>query len=338
MPWRGSRDPYAIWVSEVMLQQTQVGTAIPFYERWMARFPTLLSLAQASEQEVLMLWEGLGYYSRARNLQRAARRVVDAFDGNIPADPKSLRALPGIGDYTAAAIASLAFGLDAAAVDGNIRRVLARLFDVTIPADTPAGRKVIQSLADGHLPPGRAADYNQALMDLGATLCTPRNPACAACPLAACCRAYAGGTQEQRPALKPRSTVPHVTVTAAVIQRGAAFLLAQRPPSGLLGGMWEFPGGKQEHGEDLPACLKREIMEELGVAVEVGAPLGVFRHAYTHFRLTLHAFHCTLNGGEPRALAGQAALWVELGELAQYPMGKVDRWIARRLGAEAENG
>ncbi len=331
MPWRGIEDPYAIWISEIMLQQTRVETVIPYYQNWMMRFPTIKALAKASEQEVLSLWEGLGYYSRARNLHRAARQVMVEHSGNLPRNPKLLRRLPGVGDYTAAAIASLAFDLDVAALDGNIRRVLARLFDVTVVADSPAGKKKLQSLADEHLPKGRAGDYNQALMDLGATICLPRNPDCGNCPVAKFCRAFANGTQEKRPVMKPKPEIPHVTVTAAVIQRGDEVLLAQRPSKGLLGGMWEFPGGKQESGESLSACLEREIREELGVGIEVGAEMGVFKHAYTHFRVTLHAFSCLLDGDVPRAIEVQDVRWVKLGELEQYPMGKIDRQIAKIL-------
>jgi len=331
MPWRGVKDPYAVWVSEIMLQQTRVETVIPYYQAWMERFPTMDALAAASEQEVLSLWEGLGYYSRARNLHRAVRQVIQEHCGEIPRDPKLLRRLPGVGDYTAAAIASLAFGVDAAAVDGNIRRVLSRLFDVTTLADSPAGKKELQTLADAHLPTRQAGDYNQALMDLGATVCLPRNPECAACPIAAHCLAFARNVQEQRPVMKPKPDIPHVTVTAAVIQRGDDVLLAQRPPGGLLGGMWEFPGGKQEPGESLAACLEREIREELGVGIIVGAALGVYRHAYTHFKVTLHAFHCSLNGDVPRAIEVHDFRWVKLGELGQYPMGKIDRQIAKEI-------
>jgi A/G-specific adenine glycosylase len=331
MPWRGINDPYAIWVSEIMLQQTRVETVIPYFQNWMMRFPTIEVLAMASEQDVLSLWEGLGYYSRARNLHRAARKVVENHGGELPRDLDLLRCLPGVGVYTAAAIASLAFGMDIAAVDGNIRRVISRLFDVTEVADSPAGKKKLQSLADEHLPEGRAGDYNQALMDLGATICLPRKPDCRNCPVAKFCLALANGTQEERPVMKPKPEVPHVTVTAAVIQREDEVLLAQRPSNGLLGGMWEFPGGKQEPGESLSACLEREIREELGVGIQVGVEIGVFRHAYTHFRVTLHAFICSLDGNMPRAIEVQDVRWVELGELEKYPMGKIDRQIAKIL-------
>jgi len=335
LPWRGGQDPYLIWVSEIMLQQTRVETVIPYFERWLERFPSLASLAEAPEQEVLRLWEGLGYYSRARNLHRAAQMVQNQYGGQIPPNRAELEKLPGVGKYTAGAIASIAFGLDEPALDGNIRRVLARLFDVSIPARSPAGEKRLWELAGELLPPGKAGDYNQALMDLGSVICTPQNPACLLCPLAAFCQAREKGVQEQRPVLPEKKHVPHITVSAAVIQRAGQVLIAHRPRSGLLGGMWEFPGGKLEYGESLPECLRREIKEELDAEVEVGAELGVFQHAYTHFRVTLHAFYCTLERGEPSPLQTDEIRWVVPADLAQFPMGKIDRRISRHLQEQA---
>ncbi len=331
LPWRGHVDPYAVWVSEIMLQQTQVETVIPYFERWMARFPTIAALAAASQQDVLSAWEGLGYYSRARNLHRAAQMVMAEQSGKLPQDPQALGKLPGVGRYTAGAVASIAFGADAPALDGNIRRVLSRLFDVTEPARSPASERRLWSLAAENLPPGRAGDYNQALMDLGAMLCTPRNPDCAHCPLADFCQARAQGMQEQRPVVAPKPPIPHITVTAAVIQRDGLILLSQRPIDGLLGGMWEFPGGKVEDGEDLPVCLRREIREELGAEIAVGEPFGVYRHAYTHFRVTLHAFCCEVVTGEPRPIEAADLRWAPRSQLTNFPMGKIDRMIAKRL-------
>jgi A/G-specific adenine glycosylase len=331
LPWRGKTDPYAIWVSEIMLQQTRVEAVIPYYQHWLKLFPDIAALAQSSEGEVLSVWEGLGYYSRARNLHKAARQILDEFGGELPHDPSALRSLPGIGRYTAGAIASIAFGLDAVTLDSNMRRVIARVFDVAKPADSSVGAAALWALAEEHLPEGRAGDYNQALMDLGAMVCLPRQPACPLCPLRGLCQAYAGGFQEQRPVLKSKPEVPHYTVTAAVLLRNGKVLLAKRPSPGLLGGLWEFPGGKVEAQETLADCLGREIREELGARIRVGQPLGVFRHAYTHFRITLHAFLCELVDGEPRPLQAAELAWVALPDLGEYPMGKVDRLIARRL-------
>lgn len=340
LPWRSVRSPYRTWVSEVMLQQTQVDTVIPYFHRWMARFPDISKLAEADQQEVLSYWEGLGYYSRARNLHRSARLVVDKFDGKLPGSVAGLLSLPGIGPYTAAAIGSMAFDLDVAAVDGNIRRVLSRVFDVEAPARSPEGERLLWSLAEQHLPAGQAGDYNQALMDLGSAICTPKKPSCECCPIASFCQARALGVQEARPVKLPRKKVPHHTVTAAIIWRDGRVLLAQRPKSGLLGGLWEFPGGTLEESDaDLRACLKREIKEELGVAVSVGDPFGKYKHAYTHFKISLYAFVCQIDDGSvPQNLESDALAWASVADLGDYPMGKVDRQIARKLMKEWTHG
>ncbi len=331
LPWRGSLNPYSVWVSEIMLQQTRVETVIPYFERWMERFPSIAVLASASEQAVLAVWEGLGYYSRARNLHKAARIVMDEFGGELPDDLRALRRLPGIGRYTVGAIASMAFQQDVATLDANIRRVFARVFNVAQPADSAPGENILWKLAEAYLPRGRAGDYNQALMDLGATICLSKQPRCLLCPLTGMCRAYQLGIQEQRPVLKPKPDVPHYIVTAAVILREGQVLLAKRPSKGLLGGMWEFPGGKIEQDETLEQCLTREIREELDVMVQVGQPFGVYQHAYTHFRITLHAFFCRLIEGDPKPVEAAELAWVNPSDLQNYPMGKVDRQIAQRL-------
>ncbi len=340
LPWRSCPSPYRTWVSEVMLQQTQVETVIPYFEKWMLAFPNISTLANANEQDVLSLWEGLGYYSRARNLHRAAKIVMDDYDGKLPQTLKELQRLPGIGPYTAAAIASIAFGADTAAVDGNVRRVLARVFDVRQPARSPQGGKKLWSLAQDHLPAGMGGKYNQALMDLGATICKPKTPDCEACPIKEYCLAYELGLQEERPVKLPRKKVPHLTVTAAVILKNGRVLLAKRPRHGLLGGLWEFPGGTLEDQDgDLKTCLRREIQEECGVDIRVGERLGIFKHAYTHFKITLSAFLSELPGvQEPQPIASDELAWVALEKLSHYPMGKVDRQIARMLVEGARDG
>jgi A/G-specific adenine glycosylase len=334
LPWRGAADPYAVWISEIMLQQTRVEAVIPYFERWMRLFPSIPTLAQASEQDVLAAWEGLGYYSRARNLHRAARLMVEKHAGSLPRDPEALGKLPGIGRYTLGAIASIAFGLDLPALDGNLKRVFARVFNVTQSVDSPEGGKRLWDLVTENLPSGRAGDYHQGLMDIGAGICLPRRPRCLLCPLAELCQARELDVQEQRPVKKPRKETPHYIVTAAVIRRGETVLLARRPAQGLLGGLWEYPGGKVEIGEEFPQALQREIREELGSGLRVGEPFGVYRHAYTHFRITLHAFLSELSGAEPQALDADEIRWVPLAELENYPMGKVDRLISRRLQEE----
>ena len=336
LPWRSDPQPYAVWVSEIMLQQTRVETVLPYFYHWMERFPTIKDLAAADVQDVLQLWEGLGYYSRARNLHQAARRVVAEFDGQLPAERGDLESLPGIGHYTAGAITSIAFGQDAIALDGNLRRVAARIFNIAVPARSPQGEKLLLENLQKSLPSGHAGDFNQALMDLGSSICTPREPDCSHCPLQSICQAAALGVQLERPVLDRRPASPHFLVTAAVIRRGTAVLITRRPAKGLLGGMWEFPGGKLEAGETLPECLVREILEELGAEIQVGQEIGVFRHAYTHFKVTLHAFEAVLKSGEPQALHADDLKWVRVEELSTFPMGKIDRQISRVL-ADSHN-
>ena len=301
----------------------------------MDRFPDVEALASADEQDVLKLWEGLGYYSRARSLHKAAKIIVSDYGGKLPQDPAELRKLPGIGDYTAGAIASLAYGVPAAALDGNIRRILARVYDVAEPVRTPQTEKRLWALAEENLDRERPGDWNEALMDLGSAICLPENPKCLLCPIAADCMALRNGTVAERPVMIKPEPVPHYIVTAAVIpdESGDKFLLTKRPAKGLLGGLWEYPGGKQEKGESLEDCIRREIREELGVTIEAGRPFGVYKHAYTHFKVTLHAFICTITAGDPQPLAADGIGWFTREELKDLPMGKIDRMITDKLAA-----
>ena len=325
MPWRDHPDPYAVWVSEIMLQQTRVETVIPYFEKWMKLFPDVIALANASEQDVLNAWEGLGYYSRARNLHKAAKIVASKFNGELPRDLTDLRSLPGIGRYTVGAIASMAFGMDEPTLDGNLRRVFARLFDVEEFADSPAGEKILWELAAQNLPNGQAGDYNQALMDLGATICVPKNPRCLICPLMKICESRKNGTQEIRPVLKAKKVSPHYIHAAAVIINRGRVLLAQRPPDGLLGGMWEFPNGRVN--ADPAKELTKVINAAYSLRVKEKEALGVIQHAYTHFKVTVHAFRCDC----VQIPENKNLKWVRITELDDYPMGKVDRQIATIL-------
>jgi A/G-specific adenine glycosylase len=310
LPWRRTRDPYAIWVSEIMLQQTQIATVIPYYERWMKRFPTVKALARAPLDDVLKMWEGLGYYARARNLHKAAREVK-----TLPRSSEDWRSVPGVGPYTAAAIASIAHGERAAVFDGNVRRVLSRLAAADV-SEAPAPR-------------GKPGDYNQALMELGQRVCTFRAPKCDACPLAADCRARAAGTPEQWPSRKPKKDVPHKEVAIGVIWDGDRFYVQRREEEGLLGGLWEFPGGKREKGETFEQCLRREIREETGFQVDVGPYLTTVKHRYSHFSVELHTYHCFLRKGKG------SGRWVTLDEVEKLAMPKANLRILdemRRAG------
>lgn len=342
-PWRNGRNPYAIWVAEIMLQQTQIATVIPYYERWLERFPTVQALASASLDEVLKLWEGLGYYSRARNLHAAAQTVVHEHGGNLPCTTPELMTLKGIGRYTAGAIASIAFDEPAPVLDGNVIRILSRLTDLTDDVTLAATKKHLWQLAADLVPAQRPGDFNEALMELGQTVCLPADPRCMVCPLTAVCRARQRGTQLERPVRPPRKRIPHYDVVAGVIWEntsrnsisvGARFLIAQRPLDGLLGGLWEFPGGKQEPGETLPQALQREIREELGMTIEVSQHLTSIKHAFTHFRITLHAFHAMHSGGAPQHLGVANHTWVTLADLDNYAFALTDRKIIAALREE----
>jgi A/G-specific adenine glycosylase len=336
LPWRGARDPYRIWVSEIMLQQTQVDTVIPYYRRWCKRFPTVRALAAAPQEEALRLWEGLGYYARARNLHRAAQQIVHEHAGRIPRTCDELRRLPGIGRYTAGAIASIAFGVDAAVLDGNVKRVLARVFDFREDIKSARGEKKLWALAESLAPAGQAGDYNQALMDLGATVCTPLTPNCGACPVRTLCAAYKLGVQLERPVTRKRSPLPSKVLAAGVIRKNGRVLIRQRSATGLLGGLWSFPSGAPNTRRSLPVALRQVVSEELGMKIDVGRPVQTLRHTFSHFQLVLHVFDCRWQSGRLRlaARAPTKCKWVRVAELSDYPMGRPDRQIARWLQSE----
>jgi A/G-specific adenine glycosylase len=330
LPWRRRPGPYRTWISEIMLQQTRVETVIPYFARWMKRFPNVGSLARASEREVLRVWEGLGFYSRARNLHKAARLIVADLGGNLPSDAQQLQSLPGIGAYTAAAISSIAFGAQEIALDTNARRVLARLFAVRIPpASAPFDAKV-RSAALEHLPRGRAGDFNQALMDLGSTICVAKNPRCARCPLVADCEAKRLDLQFSLPARRIKQPAPHRSLAAAVVQSNGRVLISPRPPNGLLGGLWEFPTVPAEPAEPrhrYASRLAAQVRTLYGLGIRRGRQLAVLKHAYSHFSVTVRAYECEVkDGATPRRMR-----WVRLNQLKEYPMGKVDRQIATAL-------
>jgi A/G-specific adenine glycosylase len=327
LPWRHNRTPYRVWVSEVMLQQTQVKTVLDYYPRFIERFPTVEALAQASLEDVLKVWEGLGYYSRARSLHRAAQLVVEQYEGILPADVQALRGLPGIGAYTAGAIASIAFGIPTPAVDGNVRRVMARILSMPDPTRTQLEEAARMWLSETH---PRA--FNEGLMELGAVVCQVKSPHCLLCPWRELCKARQLGQQEAFPAPKARKALPHYDVTAAVIVRDdARILLARRRQEDMLGGLWEFPGGKREDGETLQTALKRELQEEMDIEIEVGEPIITLSHAYTHFRITLYAFESRLLRGTPRCIECDEFRWATYKDLDELPMAVTDRKIAHAI-------
>jgi A/G-specific adenine glycosylase len=283
---------------------------------------------------VLKLWEGLGYYRRAHNLHKAAIIIAEQYGGALPRDEKALLALPGVGRYTAGAIRSIAFGEPAPVLDGNVKRILARLDDIDESIDLRETEKRLWARAAALLDPTRPGDFNQAMMELGATLCLPTAPACDVCPAPEFCQARANGVQAQRPVRTPRQRIPHYDVAAGVVWHATdpdRFLIAQRPAGGMLGGLWEFPGGKQEPGETLPETLARELMEELEIEVAVGEKFTEVKHAFTHFRITLHAFHARHLAGEPQRIGVDDWRWVTLAELDALAFAKTDRQIIAAL-------
>lgn len=330
LPWRQTRDPYAIWISEIMLQQTQVKTVIPYYQRWLAAFPTVQDLANAEQQQVLKLWQGLGYYARARNLHRAAQEIVQTHVGKFPTELADVLKLPGIGRTTAGGILSAAFNQPVAILDGNVKRVLARITALTVPPNRAIA--LLWQLSETLLDPEQPRDFNQALMDLGATVCTPRQPNCDLCPWRSSCQAYNQGIQSQLPMSETRSPLPHKVIGVAVIwNHHGQVLIDRRRQEGLLGGLWEFPGGKVEPGETIAACIRREIQEELGIDIAVGEPLITIDHTYSHFRVTLNVHHCQHLSGEPQPLECDEVRWVALSELDQYPFPKANVQIIQTL-------
>ncbi|MBN1218287.1 MAG: A/G-specific adenine glycosylase [Anaerolineae bacterium] len=331
LPWRGESSPYRIWVSEVMLQQTQVTTVIPYYHRFLAKFADVWALAAAPLEEVLKVWEGLGYYARARNLHKAAIEIVKKYDGQLPQTYAELRRLPGFGDYTAGAVAAIAFGEAVPAIDGNAKRLLARLFAIKGDIQRGKAAQQLKQTAVTLVDPNHPGDWTQAMMELGATVCLPLSPRCSSCPIHDLCAAHLQGIEQELPIKSAKKDLPHYDVTAAVIRQGGKVLIAQRPLDGMLGGLWEFPGGKQKDGETLAECLRREIQEELGLEIEVGQPLVSIKHGYTHFKITLHAFYCRLLAGQPQALEVADWRWVALDEMDAFPFARSDLKIIAAL-------
>ena len=335
--WRGLDDPYLIWISEVMLQQTQVETVIPYFQRWTSEFPDIQSVAQASEDEVLKLWEGLGYYSRARNIKKSAAIIHHQLNGVIPSTTHELIKLPGIGEYIAGAIASIAFGLNEPALDANGIRVVSRLFNFHGLVNKTRNKNILKEYLRELIPNGKAGDFNQAVMDLGSIVCRSVNPICEKCPIRKECIAFSKNTQIELPVVKERPAKPHVEVVAAILRKGEKVLIDKRSADGLLGGMWEFPGGKIEQDEDHSTALKRELMEELGISVNLEDLFGIYTHAYTHFTVKVHTYFAKIINGEPKALEADDIKWVVINTLGDFPMGKVDRSISNDLEKRINN-
>ena len=334
LPWRQTTDPYAIWISEIMLQQTQVKTVLPYYHKWLETFPTVQDLAQADLQAVLKAWEGLGYYARARNIHKAAQDICDRFQGQIPQSIIELESLPGIGRTTAGGIASAAFNIDAPILDGNVKRVLARLIGLKSPPNRAI--KALWLTSEQLLSPDQPRNFNQALMDLGATICGPKHPHCDRCPWVKLCFAHHNQLQHQLPMTESRTPLALKQIGVAVIWNDQGqILIDRRPAKGLLGGLWEFPGGKIEANETPEDCIHREILEEIGIEITVGDHLITVDHAYTHFKVRLIVHHCQYVSGEPQTLACDEIRWVEPGALSDFPFPKANQQIIKAIGSIA---
>ena len=335
LPWRRHGGPYAVWISEVMLQQTQADTVAPYYEAWMARFPDVGSLATASLDEVMQLWQGLGYYARARHLHRAACIIREQFCGEIPSERAALSALPGIGRSTAGAILSLGFGQPEPILDANVRRVLTRLWNIDAGTDRTRAERRLWELSQklvADSPTDNYGELNEAVMELGALICLPRSPQCGQCPLGELCLAHRAGTQLERPARTAVRKAPHrEAVCGAVLDHRGRILMARRPSHGLLGGLWGFPGGFLGTEPPPELALAEILRDELGIEVAVVDLLTRFDHAYTHFSMTLACYRCRHLSGAPKTGRFSEVRWLAQAEAEVLGLSATDRRIQRSL-------
>ncbi len=324
LPWRNTDDPYRIWVSEVMLQQTQVVTVVPYYHRFLQRFGDIESLARANSQDVLKVWEGLGYYARARNLHRAANIVLKEHHGVVPHRWQEFRRLPGVGDYIAAAVLSLAFEKPFPVVDGNVKRVLARLLVMKNPVNKSSSAKIFREVAGTLLDQKKTGTFNQAMMELGALVCKPQQPLCNICPVPKICRAYQSGKVLNYPIKLKKPPTPQYRIAVGVVFKNGRVLITRRKPSGLLGGLWEFPGGKIDKGEQPVSACIREIKEEVNLAIKVDSRLSRVKHAYTHFKIVMDVFCCSYVSGRVALNGPVDHRWINLQQLDDYPFPKAN--------------
>ena len=315
LPWRRTKDPYHIWVSEIMLQQTTVNAVIPYYQRWINTYPTVFDLARAPLQKVLKSWQGLGYYNRAKNLHKAAAMVASDYQGQLPQDPHLVRRLPGFGPYTTGSVLSIAYDKSLVIIDANVRRLVMRLLAIKAHADIKQD-KTIEHFLNKVLPLKKAGDFNQALMEMGALVCRNKEPLCSLCPLKKFCKAYALGIQEIIPTPK-KKIIQDIHAVIAIIERQGKYLIQKRPSHGLLADLWEFPGGKIKPGESKMEALKRELREELKVELGCAKHLFDLKHFYTQFRVNLSVFACQFKN---YPLAHGQRKWVSMGDFRRYPM------------------
>jgi len=329
LPWRKDKDPYKIWVSEVMLQQTRVEVVRAYFERWIKRFPTLESLAGAQEEEVIQYWQGLGYYSRARNLLQGVREVSASYGGQVPETKEEVTGLAGIGDYTAGAILSIAYNQKEPAIDGNVLRVFSRLYCIEGDISALLVKRQIRELVEREIATDYPGDFNQALMDFGATICIPKTPRCPSCPLQKHCLAKSKGLQQQLPIKKKKTPPLSVRLVAGVLQAGESFLLRRRPTKGLLAGMWEFPAVEIQVGEDDMTVFQKTFSHETGQEIELGILLLQCTHTFSHRKWNISFYHCT---GSPGAIPNSSHIcWVNKRDWGNISFAGPHRKMAESL-------
>lgn len=325
-PWRLTNDPYKIWVSEIMLQQTQVTTVIPFYNNWIQKFPTLNDVANASDDDLFKYWEGLGYYNRVNNFRAACNEVIKKYNGKVPSEKVELMQLKGIGDYTSSAIASIAFNKKNYVIDGNVKRVMSRI--LCLKDYSKVSMHKLSNFLSENICKNNPGDFNQGLMDLGRNICKPKNPDCNICPVEFSCQAKADDSIFLYPKTKPKKKKsPHYNVGVGIIWREGKILITKRKKNTLLGGLWEFPGGKKNVKESIKECIKREIFEELEIEVEVLNFITTVEHKYSHFSITLHAYNCSFAKGKIKCNSADAWQWIKPHQLDTLPFPKANHYI-----------
>ena len=323
LPFRSTNDPYKIWISEIMLQQTQMKTVIPFYEKWVNKFPTIESVSKSKVDDLLKSWEGLGYYRRCINFYKASKIIIQKHEGVVPSNYNTFKSLPGVGDYTAGAVLSISFGLPIPAIDGNVKRVMARLygFKNLTRYNENFIKKVIMRILK-HLNP---CDFNQSLMELGALICTPASPKCFKCPISKNCKGYQSRYPTNYPKRKVKKTLPHFNVVTAIIWRGDTFYIQKRSEDKMLGGLWEFPGGKVEKGETLELALLRELKEECNFNGRILKKATSIKHRYSHFSITMHCYYCDENN--EKIISISDSNWIRKSQISQYSFPKANHKI-----------
>jgi A/G-specific adenine glycosylase len=331
MPWRQQPSPYSTWISEMMLQQTQVVTVIPYFARFMAKFPTIADLAQADLQEVLKVWEGLGYYSRARFLHKTAKILFEIYDSQLPESYEECLKLPGIGPYCAAAIVSIAYEKPVPVVDGNVLRVFTRFWGIYDDITQPKVRGILFEKLKPYCAQIKPSVFNQGIMELGALICTPTNPRCDSCPISSECFAFNAKKTADLPVKTKKAKVPHHDIAVAIVRRLDMILIAKRKEGQMLAGLWEFPGGKVEPNETIEQALHRELNEEVNITVRINYKRLLVKHAFSHFKISLHVYDCKYLSGDVKALSSDEIKWVCLDELQNYPFPTANKKIIEDL-------